>query len=89
MFSLLVSAIVLPGLGLPTACFPKARLAGVTVTATTPEPVKLTVCGLLLALSVNVSVPGRLPVVVGLSVTPTVQALRAGTDVPQVLLIKA
>jgi hypothetical protein len=40
---------------------------------TVPVPVRFTVCGLLLALSVIVNVPGREPVVVGVNVTLTVQ----------------
>jgi len=51
-----------------------------------PVPVKLAVCGLLLALSVIVSVPGWEPVVVGLSVTLTVQVACAGRELPQVFV---
>jgi len=66
--------------------FPKARAAGVTVTGTTPFPVKDTVCGLLLALSLTTTVPVREPVVVGLNTTLTVQFPPAGSDVPQVFV---
>ena len=51
-----------------------------------PVPVRLTVCGLLLALSVIVSVPGWEPVVVGLNVTLTVQVACAGRELPQVFV---
>jgi hypothetical protein len=51
--------------------------AGVTASdtrlAAAPVPLKVTICGLLFALSVNVSVPVRVPVRVGLKVTDTVQ----------------
>ena len=52
----------------------------------TPVPVRLTVCGLPVALSVTVMVPGWLPVAVGVKVTVMVQLAPAATDVPQVLV---
>lgn len=67
-----------------TAWFPKAKLAGLTLTGTMPFPVSETVCGLLLALSVTVSVPVRVPVVVGLKVTLIEQVPPAATDAPHV-----
>ena len=51
-----------------------------------PVPVRLTVCGLLLALSVIVSVPGCEPVVVGLNVTLTVQVPWAANELPHVFV---
>jgi hypothetical protein len=51
-----------------------------------PVPVKLTVCGLLLALSVIVKVPGCEPVVAGLNVTLTVQVPCAASKLPHVLV---
>ena len=50
-----------------------------------PLPVRLTVWGLLPALSVMVRVPVRVPVTVGVKVTLMVQLPPAATDVPQVL----
>jgi hypothetical protein len=69
------TVITLPALGVPTTCAANVSLAGVTVitTGAVPVPDSVTVCGLLLALSVTVSVPGRLPVVVGENVTEIVQ----------------
>ena len=52
----------------------------------TPVPVRLTVCGLPVALSVTVMVPGWLPVAVGVKVTVMVQLAPAATEVPQVLV---
>ena len=49
-------------------------------------PVRLTICGLPVALSVTVIVPGWLPVAVGVKVTLIVQFAPAATDVPQVLV---
>src|SRR5215471_12516875 len=51
-----------------------------------PVPVKATVCGLVGALSLNVNVPLRTPIRVGVKVTLTVQLAPGATVVPQVLL---
>ena len=51
-----------------------------------PVPVRATVCGLPVALSVIVTVPGRLPADVGVNVTLIVHFAAAATDVPQVLV---
>jgi hypothetical protein len=69
------TVITLPALVVPTACAANVSLAGVTVitTGAVPVPVSDTVCGLGTALSITVSVPGRLPVVVGENVTDIVQ----------------
>jgi len=48
--------------------------------------VRATVCGLPVALSVTVMVPGWLPVAVGVKVTVMVQLAPAATEVPQVLV---
>lgn len=65
-------------------------LDGVTAIETNPavEPVpdRLTVCGLLLALSLTVKVPVRNPTTVGVNVTLTVHFPLAATDEPQVLV---
>lgn len=54
--------------------------------AVVPVPVRLAVCGLLLALSVTVSVPDRLPTTVGVNVTLIVHFAFSATDAPQVLV---
>ena len=51
-----------------------------------PEPVKVTDCGLLAALSVSLNVALKLPVMVGLNVTLMTQFLPALRVVPQVEL---
>ena len=50
-----------------------------------PVPVRLDVCGLLLALSLTASVPVLVPVVVGVNVTLTVHLLLAAKLVVQVV----
>ena len=66
---------------------PKAKLVGKKpALGATPVPVRLTVCGLPVALSVTVIVPGWLPVAVGVKVTVMVQLAAAATDAPQVLV---
>jgi hypothetical protein len=52
---------------------PDVTERAVMVGSAVPVPVSVTVWGLLLALSVMVSVPGREPVVVGVKVTLTLQ----------------
>ena len=47
---------------------------------------RLTVCGLFVALSLNVSVPAREPVVAGVNVTLIVQVAPAAILAPQVLV---
>jgi hypothetical protein len=83
---LLLTVTVFAALVVVTASLPKARVVGLTVTGTTPFPVSETVCGLLFALSVTVSVPVRLPVVVGVKVTLIVQFELAASDVPHVFV---
>lgn len=62
----------------------KVRLLGATTaTGATPLPVRVTVCGLPLALSVMVSVPGREPVAVGVKVILKVQFAPAASAEPQ------
>jgi len=64
----------------PTATLPKLRLVGEIVTGGTPVPDSVTVCGLLLAVSVMVSdAAGAAPVVAGLKVSTTVQLAPAAT----------
>jgi hypothetical protein len=83
---LLVTVTVFAVLVVVTATFAKASAAGLTVTGTTPLPLSDTVWGLLVALSVIVRVPVRLPVVVGVKVTLIVQFGPAGTEVPHVFV---
>jgi hypothetical protein len=59
------------------------RLVGETE-ALEPVPVKVTVCGLSLALSVMVTVPLAEPAAVGVKVTLIVQAVPSAMPVPQV-----
>ena len=54
--------------------------------AVDPVPDRLTVCGLLLPLSVTVSVPVRAPTTVGVKVALIVHLVPAATELPQVLV---
>ena len=64
----------------------KVSEVGERLTAETPEPVRLAVWGLPVALSVTVRVAVRVPVAVGLKVTLIVQLDAAATLLPQVLV---
>ena len=83
------TVITLPALGVPTACAANVSLAGVTVitTGAVPVPDSVTVCGLEAALSITVSVPGRLPVVVGENVTEMVQCAFAARVAPHGVVV--
>jgi hypothetical protein len=83
---LLLTVTVFIALVVVTASFPKAKVAGLTVTGVTPFPVNATVCGLLLALSVTVSAPERVPRAIGVNVTLMVQFAPAAKDVPHVFV---
>jgi len=65
-------------------------VAGVTAidtsVAAAPVPVSETDCGLSTALSVKVTAPGRVPVVVGVKVTETVQEAPTPRDAVQLLV---
>jgi len=78
--------LVVPTLSLGKDKAEVERLTAGTVPAPVPMPVKLTVWGLLAALSVKVKVAVRLPAMVGVKVTLTVQLLSAATELPQVLV---
>lgn len=54
-----------------------------------PVPVRLTVCGLVIAVSVNVRTPAAEPSAAGVNVTPTVQLVPAAMLDPHVLLATA
>lgn len=56
------------------------------MTAATPVPLSATVCGLLLPVSVMVSVPVRKPRAVGVKVTEIVQRLPAARVVEQLVV---
>jgi hypothetical protein len=60
-------------------------LAGVRVAGTTPVPVRLEVCGLLLALSLTLSCPVSVPVAAGMNVTLIVHLTLAARLVVQVV----
>ena len=84
----LLSVTCCEALVVPTPWAPKVRLVGLRLTTgpvPVPLPVRLTVWGLLPALSIMVRVPVRVPVTVGVKVTLMVQLPPAATDVPQVL----
>ena len=66
---------------------PKARLDGdKDIAEVAPVPVRVAVCGLLLASSVTVSVPVRVPVVDGVKKTLIVHVPLGGTGCWQVLV---
>ena len=65
----------------------KVTLGGVTpANGAVPMPVRFTVCGLPVALSVMVTEAERDPKAVGVKVTLIVQLLPAATGLPQVLV---
>ena len=66
---------------------PKAKVVGAKLALdAAPVPVRLTVWGLPVALSVTVIVPGWLPVAVGVKVTLMEQLAPAAREAPQVLV---
>src|ERR1700739_1944163 len=65
--------------GVLTACVPNDK-EGVSVMLTTPVPLSATVCGLPLALSVNVKLALRCPTSAGLNVTFTTVLLPGATE---------
>ena len=71
------------GLAVPTVWLAKFTLPGDKL-AIVPVPVRATVCGLPLALSVTVIVPLTVPFVVGVKVTEIVQLVPAGRLARQV-----
>jgi hypothetical protein len=86
---LLVSVTDLVELVEPTAVVLKLRELADSVTGAVPVPVRLTICGLLIALSAKLRVPVAPPSAVGVKVTPTVQVAPAAILVPHVLLAMA
>src|SRR6266568_3815869 len=85
----LLSLVLCAALVEPTAIFVNPRLVGDTVTlpdAVPPVPVRLAVCGLLLAVSETVNVAARDPDTVGLKTMLIVQPVDAARLLPHVLL---
>ena len=81
----LLRVTVCAELVISTGWLPKARLAGERLArAAAPVPERLTVCGLLLALSVMLSEAVRLPLAEGVNLTLIVQLALAATELPQV-----
>jgi len=82
---LFVTVTLFTALGLPIPSLPKASVAAERVTCCTPVPVRATVCGLLVALSVmfNVAVMG--PVAVGVNFTLIVHEAWPAREVLQVV----
>lgn len=71
----------------PMAWLPKTRLAGETpATGAVPVPVKLTVCGLFVALSATESIPVSEPTAVGANATWIMQLPPATRLDPQLLV---
>jgi hypothetical protein len=86
---LLVKVTDLGELVEPTAVVPKLRDEVDSVTGAAPVPLRVTICGLVTALSVKVSVPVAAPSPVGVKATPTLQLPLAAMPAPQVLLAMA
>jgi hypothetical protein len=83
-FSKFVTEIVFTGLVVPTLTVPKSNDAGLRLTAANPDPLRLIVCGLFVALSATFTVAVCAPFVVGAKVTVIVHVPPAATLVPQV-----
>lgn len=72
---------------MPTNWFPKLKLVGERLTAgDVPVPLRETVCGLPVALSVTEMLPVVFPVAVGVKLTLIVQELPAAREEPQLLV---
>jgi hypothetical protein len=83
----LLSVMFCAGLVVLISWLANVRLVGESVmAAVAPVPLRLTLCGLPLALSVIVMAPVRVPVAVGVNVTLIVQLPLAATDAPQVFV---
>jgi hypothetical protein len=86
-FPVLFRVTVCAALAVPTFWLLKVRLVAVTpAMGALPMPVRLTVCGLLAALSVMVTEAERDPKAVGVKVTLIVQLPFAATGLPHVLV---
>jgi hypothetical protein len=80
--ALVVIAALLNG-KTPPGYTAKDKFAGTVIVGATAVPVRLAVCGLLVALSVTVSVAVRVPAAVGVKVTLIVQLAPAASELPQ------
>ncbi len=84
---LFVSVTFCAPLVVPTSWLLKATLVGERLTAgPIPVPVKVTLCGLPLALSLMLTAAVRVPVAAGVNVTLMVQLPLAATLDPQVFV---
>lgn len=82
-----VNVMVCEALWVDRACPEKVRLVAERLTtAASPVPLRVTVWGLLVALSVSVRVPVRGPGTLGVKVTPMVQAMPGLTGTVQLLV---
>ena len=79
------AVLVVPTVWLTKVSEVGERLAAGVLEAT-PDPVRLAVCGLPVALSVTETVAVLVPVAVGLNVTLIVQLPAAATELPQLLV---
>jgi len=71
----------------PNFTSPNTRLLFEVVKSTTPVPVRVTCCGVVVALSLSVRVAGCAPVVSGVNETPSVHDVAGATEIgigPQV-----
>lgn len=82
----MVKVIICAALVAPTTTELKLSELGENVTGNDPVPLRFTVCGLVRAESVNVSVPVAVPSAVGVNVTLTAQVPPAATLDPQVFV---
>lgn len=85
VFPVFVTVTAFDALEVPTFWRPKFKLLGTRLT-TVPVPVRLTLCGLLIASSVKTTAAILFPVAVGLKVTATVQVAPAAKLLSQELL---
>jgi len=83
-----LNVTVCAALVVPVVCEEKVRLVGESVTtgAPTPVPVRVTVCGDPVELSLITRMPVTTPTAVGANVTEIVQLAPAATLVPQLLV---
>jgi hypothetical protein len=81
----LVSVMVCDGLAVPTGSGGKVGDTDKLTVGPVPVPLKLTVCGLPLALSVRAISPVLVWIAVGVKVTETVQLAEAARELPQLL----
>jgi hypothetical protein len=84
---LFVKLTVCAGLLVPTSWLPKVRVEGERpIPGAVPVPVRLSVWGLLAALSVNVTEAVRAPAALGANETVSVHCAEAAREEPQLLL---